>query len=232
MTPSIRPRRLGAAAVVAVALAVAACGSDDPRDAVTTDAATQEAATEEAATDEAATGEPAAGDGATDEAAGEPTGGDGAGSAGGSIDGVDAVLEAATPLDYDPAAITIATVDGGSFAATDVAGPVVYWFWAPWCTICRGEAPEVADIAADYDGRVTFVGVAGLGPVEDMRGFVADTGVDGFVHAVDADGSVWTGFGVFSQPSYVFVDAAGQARTWTGGLDGDTLREVTGALAG
>jgi thiol-disulfide isomerase/thioredoxin len=45
------------------------------------------------------------------------------------------VLTAATPL------------DGTSFDATTLAGAdAVIWFWAPWCTICRGEAPEVAEI--------------------------------------------------------------------------------------
>jgi thiol-disulfide isomerase/thioredoxin len=215
-----------------LALAVAACGSDEPAEpageVTTGEPMTDEAMTDEPMTEEAMTGEPMTdeamtGEAATDEAAGS----------GGSIEEVDAVLgAAAAPLAYDAAVVTTETVDGGPFAAGDVAGPVVYWFWAPWCTICRGEAPGVADVAAEYEGRVTFVGVAGLGPVADMRDFVSDTGVDGFVHAVDPDGSVWTGFEVVSQPSYVFVDAAGQARTWTGGLDADTLREATAALAG
>ncbi|MGF1646325.1 MAG: redoxin domain-containing protein [Kineosporiaceae bacterium] len=219
MTPSPRSRPLAMAALAAVALAVGACGAGDSADEPAEEVMTEEAMTEEPMTEEAMTEEAM-----TDEAAG-------AGS--GSIAAVDDVLgAAAAPVGYDAAAVTTDTVDGGSFAAADVSGPVVYWFWAPWCTICRSEAPEVADVAAEYEGQVTFVGVAGLGPVADMRDFVADTGVEGFAHAVDPDGSVWTGFEVFSQPSYVFVDAAGEARTWTGGLDGNTLREATAALAG
>ncbi|MGF1664289.1 MAG: redoxin domain-containing protein [Kineosporiaceae bacterium] len=212
MSSRPRPRALTAAALAAVALAVAACGSDDP-------AGEPAEPTEEAMTEEAMTEEPM-----TEEAGGVGSG---------SVEAVEAVLgSAAAPLTYDAAAVTTDTVAGGSFAAADVSGPVVYWFWAPWCTICRGEAPEVAEIAAEYEGRVTFVGVAGLGPVSDMRDFVEDTGVGGFTHAVDPDGSVWTGFGVFSQPSYAFVDASGEARTWVGGLDGDSLGEATAALAG
>jgi thiol-disulfide isomerase/thioredoxin len=149
----------------------------------------------------------------------------------GSIDAVLAVLPQAQALDHDPASVATPTVGGGTFAAAEVSGPVVYWFWAPWCTICRGEAPEVAQVAERYRGEVTFVGVAGLGPVSDMRDFVDETGVGGFEHAVDPDGSVWTGFGVVAQPSYVFVAADGQAVTYPGGLGGEALDKVAGALA-
>lgn len=194
------------AAVLAAGLVLSACGDDaDPADGATAD----EVMTDDAMTDEAMDG-----------------------AAGGAMAEVDALLAGLTPLEYDAAAVTTDTVSGGTFAAADVSGPVVYWFWAPWCTICRSEAPEVAEVAAEFDGEVTFVGVAGLGPVDDMQDFVSDTGVGGFEHAVDPDGSIWTSFGVFSQPSYVFVDADGEARTLVGGLGGDTLRVVADTLAG
>ncbi|PAZ13053.1 hypothetical protein CLM62_26490 [Streptomyces sp. SA15] len=37
---------------------------------------------------------------------------------------------------------TTTTVDGKAFAGTSPAGKdAVLWFWAPWCAVCRGEAP-------------------------------------------------------------------------------------------
>jgi thiol-disulfide isomerase/thioredoxin len=117
------------------------------------------------------------------------------------------------------------TLDGRPFDAMTLAGtPVVLWFWAPWCTICRAEAPDVAAVAAEYAGRATFVGVPGRGEAADMHEFVADTGTDGLTHVVDADGSLWQRFGVVSQPAYVFIGADGTVQEFGGSLDRESLR--------
>jgi len=44
-----------------------------------------------------------------------------------------------------------------------------------------------------------------------MRAFVSETGTGAFTHVVDADGALWTRFGVVSQPAFVFVDSSGAA---------------------
>ncbi|MEV2275935.1 redoxin domain-containing protein [Nocardiopsis sp. NPDC049922] len=146
---------------------------------------------------------PAAQEGAED-------GGDAAGDSGGE-----------TP---DALAFETRTVDGDAFAGADLAGePTVLWFWAPWCTICRGEAAGVAEAAARHSGDVEFIGVAGLGEVEAMRGFVSDTGTGELTHLVDEDGSIWSGFGVASQPAFAFVSADGTFATVQGTLSDDDL---------
>jgi thiol-disulfide isomerase/thioredoxin len=128
----------------------------------------------------------------------------------------------------DPPVATLAfqapTLDGGGLDAATLAGtPLVLWFWAPWCTICRAEAPDVAGVAAEYAGRVQVIGVAGRGDVASMRKFVTDTGTGNLVHVVDQDGAVWNRFGVVSQPTFVFVDAAGNTESFAGTLAGGQL---------
>lgn len=123
------------------------------------------------------------------------------------------------------------TLTGDSLDVSTLAGtPVVLWFWAPWCTVCRAEAPDVAAVAAEFDGQVTVLGVPGRGEVDAMRAFVSETGTGTFTHVVDSDGSLWTRFGVVSQPSFVFVDSSGAATSFSGSLDVDDLRAALSDL--
>ena len=141
-------------------------------------------------------------------------------------------LVGSTPVRYDATTVSGPTLDGQQFDAAAVEGPVVYWFWAPWCTVCRAEAPTVADVAERWDGEVTFVGVASRGPQDDMDAFVTETGTEGIRHIADLDGTIWARFGVSAQPAFVFVDREGSATGWLGGLGEPLLDEVAASLAG
>ena len=127
-----------------------------------------------------------------------------------------------TGTTLDGTTLNVATLDGT---------PVALWFWAPWCTICRAEAPDVAQIAAEFEGRVRVLGVPGRGEVDAMRGFVSATGTDAMTHVADSDGTLWTRFGVVSQPSFVFVDRSGAAQSIAGSLDSEQLRAILDDLA-
>ncbi len=117
------------------------------------------------------------------------------------------------------------TVDGATFDAASLTGrPVVLWFWAPWCTICRGEAPTVAKIAAEFDGQVEFVGVAGLDTVSAMAQFVEQTGTGDITHLADTDGTIWREYGVAVQPAFAFITSDGRADVRVGSLGEAALR--------
>jgi thiol-disulfide isomerase/thioredoxin len=200
------------AAVAAAALVLTACGTGDD-DTSTASSATTEAAEAAPATPEPTTEqEPAEAPAAQDEATGEET-----------------AEEVAVPaaLDFDAP-----TVDGGTFSGATLAGQdSVLYFWAPWCTVCRAEAPSLPGVANEFDGQATFYGVAGLSPdVAAMQGFVTDTGTGDLTHIADTEGSIYTGFGVSSQTTFAFVNDDGTIEIVRGPLTVDDLRARTQAL--
>lgn len=103
------------------------------------------------------------------------------------------------------------TVDGDPFYGVDLVGqPAVLWFWAPWCGICAGQAPDVRDLAEDYAGAATVVGVAGLDDsVEAMQGFIERNGLQGVTHLADPRGEVWQLFETTAQSTFVILDETG-----------------------
>ncbi|MGE0139497.1 MAG: TlpA family protein disulfide reductase [Ilumatobacteraceae bacterium] len=112
------------------------------------------------------------------------------------------------------------------FDAASLAGQdSVLWFWAPWCTVCRAEAPEINEIVERFGADVQIVGVAGRGGIDEMRGFIDDTGTGGMTHVADESGGVWNAFGIFAQPAFAFIDDTGEIETFVGGLRADDLAD-------
>jgi thiol-disulfide isomerase/thioredoxin len=104
-------------------------------------------------------------------------------------------------------------------------GDSVVWFWAPWCTICRAEAPEVAEVAEQFADDVTLIGVPGRGDLDEMRKFVEDTGTGSLTHVADLGGDIWSAFGAYGQPAFAFIDDDGTVEVFIGGMGGKALAE-------
>jgi thiol-disulfide isomerase/thioredoxin len=131
-----------------------------------------------------------------------------------------------------PAQFTAELLGGEELTSASFAGKdTVLWFWAPWCTVCRGEADDVVAAASALDGKVEVIGVAGRGKVPEMEDFVSDTGTGGLTHVVDDDGSIWSSYEVFAQPAYAFIDDSGSVEVFVGALGEDALVERMSALA-
>ena len=140
-------------------------------------------------------------------------------------------VAAATTL-TDELAFTAPTLDEETFEGTSLAGKdAVVWFWAPWCTQCRREAPLLAKSQSE-NPEVAFLGVAGLGETGAMRDFVDDYGLDAFEHVADLDGNVWQRFGVVQQPAYAFIDSGGTIEVVRGELGEDGISEHLATLTG
>lgn len=79
---------------------------------------------------------------------------------------------------------------------------------------------------------MAIVGFAGRDDVGPMRDFVDRHGLGFFPHAVDADGSLWSAFGVRAQPAWVFIAADGTREVSYGSLSEDELTRKLEALEG
>jgi len=122
------------------------------------------------------------------------------------------------------------TLDGSAFDGSSLVGkPTVLWFWAPWCTTCIGQIPQVEALAAQYAGEANVVGVGGLDSDSAIEDFAAD--LDGLTSLVDDEGAIWQRFEIIEQSSFVILDADGQEVARSGyGDDVDLSSEVAGLL--
>jgi len=109
---------------------------------------------------------------------------------------------------------TGASVDGASLAGKDT----ILWFWASWCPICQSEAPAVVAAAAQLPDGVTLIGIPGRSDVASSQGFIDGYGVGGFEHWYDDDGSIWSTFGVPTQPAFALINDDGTVQTVPGAL--------------
>jgi thiol-disulfide isomerase/thioredoxin len=204
---------------LALALVVAGCSSDD--DASQTDATT--------GADRAAAADSSAGEDASE--SGDEAGdseGDGTQSSAkdkkSSKDKPKPQQGAPVPdyLDFQASTLTGARFQGASLAAEDA----VVFFWAPWCTKCLADAPTVASLAAEFDGRADVLGVAGLSSDSGAKqDFVARTGSEDMTHLDDSNGDIYTSFGVVSQHTYAFIDDSGSIEVLPGPLSAEELRQ-------
>jgi len=123
------------------------------------------------------------------------------------------------------------TVSGEAFDGASVAGrPVLLWFWAPWCPTCRGQVPQVQEIATTYGDDLTVLGVGSLDSAEAIAGFAAD--VEEVTHLEDVDGALYRRFGVTEQSSFVLLDDAGDVVLQSGYGGSDELDAEVAALVG
>ena len=123
------------------------------------------------------------------------------------------------------------TLTGASFKGSVLKGkPTILWFWAPWCTVCRAESPDLVALAKSYKNQVNIVGVASLGNINEMKGFVSDTHTSNFTQLADVSGQVWNYFGVVSQPSLVFISKKGEVFRHVGGVQKSDLISITKKL--
>ncbi|MGH9185630.1 MAG: TlpA family protein disulfide reductase [Acidimicrobiales bacterium] len=119
------------------------------------------------------------------------------------------------------------TVDLHSLA---VAGkPTLLWFWAPHCTFCMREAPELLAFAAEHGDAVHILGIGARDDLDLAFGFVDRTDTDTLAMLWDPSGETWIHYGVTNQPTVVVLAPDGEVRgTWFRDVDEDGILAAAG----
>ena len=87
--------------------------------------------------------------------------------------------------------------------------PVLVYFWATWCSICRTEQGSIAAIAHDNPHVITVAMQSGK-PQEVAR-HMQEQGID-FPVVNDPDGSISSTWGVHAVPASFVINPDGQIR--------------------
>ena len=130
-------------------------------------------------------------------------------------------------------ALRVTAFDGRTITLEGFRGrPVVVSFFESWCPTCQAEQPDLTRVAAEFAGRVGFVGVSWHDTVAGGRAYQRRYGVP-YPLANDPSGRTWARWQVPYQPVTVLVDKQGRvAERFDGGTTGGTLRAALAYLVG
>lgn len=102
--------------------------------------------------------------------------------------------------------------------------PVVVNFWGSWCPPCRDEAPHLADLAREFEGRVQFLGVNFRDARESARDFILEFDLP-FPSIFDPDYEILPALGYVGWPVTLVYDAEGRVTfPHVGAFDPNELR--------
>ena len=121
--------------------------------------------------------------------------------------------------------------DGNEVSSTSWLGtePLVINFWFSTCVPCERELPDFAEVDAELDGAVRFIGVNPLDTVPVMERFAGERGVE-YELVRDEFAELQEELGVTFFPYTVFVTSDGAIVDQSGVLDAEGLREKVDAL--
>lgn len=103
--------------------------------------------------------------------------------------------------------------------------PVVVNVWGSWCPPCIQEAPDLATVSKEFDGRVQFLGVDILDERQAARDFILQYDWP-YPHLFDPTGAIRDALGYIGQPVTILYDRSGKlAFEWDGIINADRLRK-------
>ncbi len=116
----------------------------------------------------------------------------------------------------------LASIGGASISLADLRGqPAVLVFWTAWCPVCKEEAPQFNQLAAQYEPRgVRVLGINIQDSLARTESGIKDFGIR-YAVVRDADAGVARLYKVTGTPTIVFLDRQGSVRYFGNELPSD-----------
>lgn len=93
--------------------------------------------------------------------------------------------------------------------------------WAGWCTFCKKELPDFAEIQKDFGDKILIIAIDRRETLEEAKKFSDELDVTAkLIFLLDPADSFYQTIGGFSMPETVFVDREGFIRYHKRGLIG------------
>ena len=107
--------------------------------------------------------------------------------------------------------------------------PVLAFFWAPFCSSCRAEAPMLDQLAREAPAGLRVVGIGALDDLNEARAFRTDTAVRSFPLLWAESTDSWSAFGVPAQPYLVLIEDGKVTQRWPGGASPEDIAAAVSA---
>lgn len=98
--------------------------------------------------------------------------------------------------------------DLAAWRASHPGQPVLLYFWAEWCPVCKTTAGSVSDIAADWP--VTSIAIQS-GPAADVGKLMQERGYH-WPTLADPPGAIMKQYGIPGVPGFVIIAPDGEIR--------------------
>ena len=124
------------------------------------------------------------------------------------------------------------SLDGEMVSLSGLRGKVVMVdFWSSWCPPCRQEAPALAQVYREYEGKnIEFIGVIVWDDWQRAARYIQEFDLP-YPNVLDELGEITIEYGVLGIPEKFFIDANGNvAQKFAGPMDSESLRAVLDGL--
>jgi thiol-disulfide isomerase/thioredoxin len=113
----------------------------------------------------------------------------------------------------------------------DTDRPTLLWFWAPWCTVCNGEAAKIQRLAEEAGDGYRVVAIGGRDDLANAPAFVERHALNSPLLLFDETMQVWEHYRIPGQPAMLLLDTEGREQErWLGAFDTALAADAARAL--